>query len=306
MHATPFQPGLSRPSALPWYAAATSLAIGLLPFLATLAVQWSRMHADSRMIWISYTSFAGSLVFRTGVAFLIVQWHGERHGCLAFRRPAAVLGIFALGLLCWLAVQMVATTGLLHLLTAGVPVAIASSLLALLHPLIQALGVWLAWIAAAALMRKDAQPFPPSRVRWRTAGLIAWMPASLQALLLPASLIAITTYTGENYALAAALSAGVIITTIAAAFIGAWLGLPRDLARIHGGRLLVVAIAAFATTALVLGGLLFGIARVFSAAILASALTATGLAVLALAACVGAYYLWTLLLYLGTTRTAQA
>lgn len=306
MHSTPLHPGLSRPSALPWYAAATSLGVGLVPFLVTVAVQWPRSLPDDQALWFSYASFVANLVFRTGVAFLIAQWYGERHDCLAFRRPAAVLAIFALGLLCWLAVQMGVTTGLLHLLTGSIPLSIASALLSLLHPLIQALGVWLSWLAAATLMRKDALPFPPSRVRLRTAGLVAWTVASAQATFLPISLAMIAAYTRESYVLAAAISAVAMVPPMAAAFAGAWMGLPRDLTRIHGGRLLAVTIVAAGSTALVLWGLLLGMSRLLSPDIRTSPLPATGLAVLALAVGMGAYYVWTVALYLGVTQRAAA
>lgn len=288
----------ARPAPLPWLATLIALIVGVVPFLISLAVQhdFSTMSEGARAI--AYASAAGSLVFRAGVAFLVAQWHGERHGQLAFRRPAIVLALFGVLLLCWQGVQIGAASLMVRLAMTGSSMRIMLAASSVLYPLLHALGTWLAWIIAVRILRQEALPWPSFNARWRAAGLAAWTLASVLAMLAPATVAMINTLGIDGYALALASYAGAAVIPIMLAFAGAWLGLPRYLAGIHGWRLLGASIGA-----LVCGGWLayrgFDLLGSLPLDALLSVLVTVGASLLL---CLGAYWAWTFALYTGLRR----
>jgi hypothetical protein len=294
----------SRPSNLPWLAALVALLAGLVPFLITLAMRGVDLGTGGAATAVSYASLIGSLIFRMGISFLIVQAHGERHGRLVFRRPLAVLAIFALCLLGWQALQITLTMGLARSLAGEGNFATIASLLAVFHPFLYTLGIWLSWIIAAGAMHKDAQPMPPAQVRWRTAGLIAWISASVLALGTPAMLVYAAMSLDGDYAQAAIACTGLIAVPAMIAFVGTWLGLPRELNRVGGWRVIGVIFAAVLSTALLVYGAYLGAMRGLSGDIASQSSLAIGLAVFSLAACFGMFCLWTWIVYVATRRQA--
>lgn len=290
----------ARPAPLPWLATLIALIVGVVPFLISLAVQhgFSAMSEGARAI--AYASAVGSLVFRAGVAFLVAQWHGERHGQLAFRRPAIVLALFGVLLLCWQGVQIGAASLMVRLAMTGSSMRIMLAASSVLYPLLHALGTWLAWIIAVRIMRQEALPWPSFNARWRAAGLAAWTLASVLAMLAPATVAMINTLGIDGYALALASYAGAAVIPIMLAFAGAWLGLPRYLAGIHGWRLLGATVGA-----LVSGGwLAYRGSDVLGSLPLDALLSVVVTIGASLLLCLGAYWVWTFALYTGLRRGA--
>lgn len=292
----------SRPSSLPWFAALTVLLTGLAPFLVTLAIRGIDLGASAASVAMSYASLVGSLIFRTGIAFLIAQAHGERHGRLAFRRPLAVLAIFALCVLGWQALQIMVGMSLARTLSGSADFSIMVGVLAVFHPFLYVLGIWLSWLIAASAMRKDAQPMPPARVRWRVAGLIAWVSTGMVSLGVPAMLVYMAMSMDGDYMHAAGAYVGLIAVPFALAFFGAWLGLPRELGRVGGWRVIGVVVAAMLSIALLIYGAYLGTLRGLSGDIASQPSLAIGLAVFALAACFGMFCLWAWIVYVAARR----
>jgi hypothetical protein len=290
----------TRPAPLPWLATLIALIVGVVPFLISLIVQHgvSAMSEGARAV--AYTSVAGGLVLRGGVAFLVAQWHGERYGQLAFQRPAIVLSLFGLFLLCWQGLMMTIVSLMYRLTASGVPMQAMVAVSSLLYPLLHALGTWLAWLIATAIMRREALPWPSFNARWRAAGLAAWTLASVLAMLAPMAVTMVNTLGIDGYALALASYAGAAVLPIVLAFAGAWLGLPRYLARIHGWRLLGATMGA-----LVSGGWLayrgFDVLGSLPLDALLSVVVTVGASLLL---CLGAYWVWTFALYTGLRRGA--
>lgn len=293
----------SRSSSLPWLAALTVLVTGIVPFLVTIAMRGVNLGGQTASVAVSYASLVGSLVFRTGIAFLIVQAHGERHGRLAFRRPLAVLAIFGLCVLGWQALQIALTMGLAHILGGSAHFSVMVGALAVFHPFLYALGTWVSWIVAAGAMGKDAQAMPPASVRWRAAGLVAWILAGLLLTLgAPVMLVYVATFTDGDYAHAAGACLGAVAIPAVLAFLGAWLGLPRELSRVGGWRVIGVMLAAVLSTALLVYGAYLGALRGLSGDLASQSPLAIGLAVFALAACFGMFCLWAWIVYVATRR----
>ncbi|MGO4701726.1 hypothetical protein [Dyella sp. 2RAB6] len=289
-----------RPAPLPWLATVVALIVGVVPFLFSLAVQrgWPALSEGARAI--AYASTAGSLVFRAGVAFLVAQWHGERHGQLAFQRPAIVLSLFGVFLLCWQGVQIGAVALMVRLATAGTSMQIMLAASSLLYPLLHALGTWLAWIIAARIMRKEALPWPSFNARWRTAGLAAWVLASVLAMLTPVAMSTLTSLGLDSYALAAASYAAVALIPVALAFVGAWLGLPRYLAGIHGWRWLGATVGALASGA----GAIYRASGMLAGLPLDTAMGPVLVGSGGLLLCLFVFWAWTFACYTGLHRTA--
>lgn len=290
----------ARPSPLPWYAAAVALIIGLAPLLFSLVSPHGLSSLNERMRAITLMSTLGSVVFRVGATFFVAQWHGERYGRLAFQRPALVLALFGVFMLCWQLVVMAAATLPMRLAADATSMRLVLLVSSVLFPLLHALGIWLSWLLAAWIMRKEALPWPPANLRWRAAGLAAWTLASLLAQLTPMAVVMVNTLGIDGYALAAASYAGAAVIPIMLAFAGAWLGLPRYLAGIHGWRLLGATVGA-----LVCGGWLayrgFDLLGSLPLDALLSVLVTVGASLLL---CLGAYWAWTFALYTGLRRGA--
>jgi len=295
----------ARPSPLPWLAAAVALSLGLAIFLATVLLRHGLAALDERARAMAYAAALGNLTFRAGMAFLVAQWHGERHGRLAFRRPALVLALFALFLLGWQVLQIELIDGVLRLVAAASLTRLALVALPFAYPLLHAVSTWLAWVLATWIMRGDALPRPPANVRWRAAGLMTWLLASALLICMPMGMSMAQVYGSMDGTTAAAGYLGAIAVPLALAFVGAWLGAPRFLAHIHGWRLLGAGIAAPVSCAALL---FYGFGTAADAAPLLRmepSLAATLLAAAGAALCLLAYWLWTLLCYAGLRRTAD-
>ncbi|WP_139319909.1 hypothetical protein, partial [Serratia marcescens] len=91
----------TRPISLPGAAALIAALIITVLFLPSLYVQLTRFSLDTQMLALQLASFIQNLVFRTGLVYLIVRWHGEHRDQLAFRRPARLLASYASCLLVW-------------------------------------------------------------------------------------------------------------------------------------------------------------------------------------------------------------
>ena len=290
----------SRPSPLPWLAAGVAVVTGSAPFLISLAMgRLSSLEDDARAM--AYASFAGGQVLHAGLAFLVAQWHGERYGRLAFRRPFAPLALFALFLLCWQMLQgqlMSAAFGWASSTTLRHAFLAFSSAI---YPVLHIVGTWLSWTGAAWILRSDALPWPPIPVRLRTSGLIAWMPAGVLLMLMPMGMSMFTVY-GVDRALAAGSYAGAIVVPVLLAFAGAWLGLPRHLTRIHGWRLLGAGLGAMASAGYLLYRGFVLAAQGVPLLRTDVTLTATLFALAGAVVGMGAFWLWTFALYASLRR----
>lgn len=294
-----------RRSPLPWLAAAVALSLGLAIFFATVLLRHGLSSLDERARAMAYAAALGNLTFRAGVAFLVVQWHGERHGRLAFRRPALVLALFALFLLGWQIVQAGLIDGAIRLAAAASLTRVALVVLPFAYPLLHAFSTWLAWMAAAWIMRREARPQSPANLRWRAAGLMAWLLASALLLCMPMGMSMAAQYGAVDDLAAAAGYLGMAAVPLIFAFAGAWFGMPRLLTRIHGWRWLGAAMAAPVSCAAVIFYGFDAVADAMPLLRMEPSLAATLLAVAGAALCLFAYWLWTLLFYAGLHRSTD-
>lgn len=291
----------ARPAPLPWLATLVALIVGVVPFLISLSVQHGLSAMSEGARAVAYASTAGSLVFRAGVAFLIAQWHGERHQRLAFRNPAIVLSLFGVFLLCWQGVQIGAVMLVARVASSGVQMRSLLVMSTVLYPLLHAFGTWLAWIIASRTMRNDALPWPTFNARSRTAGLAAWMLASVLAMLTPMAMSMLASL-GLGYSIAAAGYAGVALFPVAFAFLGAWLGLPRYLAGIHGWRLLGATVGTLASGAWLIYRAMDTLAELSLDSVMGTVLLGIGGVLL----CLAAFWAWTWAFYASLRRGAAA
>lgn len=294
----------ARPPVLPWFAAAVAAVVSSLPFLLSLILRRGQP-VNENVLAMAWVSAATGVAFSAGASFLVAQAHGERHGRLAFRRPAIVLALFALFLLIWSALQIELVSLLVHQLTSSEPMAQAVlKISGVFYPVLRGLGIWLTWVLAASIMHKDALPSPPANLRWRAAGLLAWTLASVVLIFMPMGVAMFTVY-GIDYATAIASCAAAAAVPIVLAFAGAWLGLPRRLTHIHGWRLLGTAFCALASG----GYLLYRIFKLAADALPArmeGVLAVPFFAVASALLCLATYWLWTLPFYAGTRRPPAA
>lgn len=300
----------SRPTALPWMAAAVAAAVTIVVFLYALhVVSALSSRSDDDRLTFMWSSFISSLVLHAGLAFLIAQWHGERHGQLAFRRRAPLLAIYALFLLAWQAVEVFAVRALVRRLTIGALGAVGEfdndgtyqglvlRLSGFVIPVLYILVAWLAWWLATRLLRKDALPGTSSvNVRLRVAGLAAWTLAVLLLFQMPQGVALLQERFDDNPALAVMSGyVGITVILVALAFAGALRGLPRNLGQLHGWRLLGASFAAMITAvALTLSAL--------GSLQLTGSLMA-GLLIVILTSGIGAaYWLWVRVFYAGVVN----
>ena len=152
----------TRPVSLPGAAALVAALIITLLFLSGLYVQLTRFSLDTRMLALQLASFIQNLVFRTGLVYLIVRWHGEHRDQLAFRRPARLLASYALCLLVWQIAQIfIIQVVLLSLARNGTHLTVIVNLIAPVSAALYALVAWFAWRLVTRMFRHDALPEAP-------------------------------------------------------------------------------------------------------------------------------------------------
>lgn len=305
---------MNRPQAqrtnLPWLAAATAVAVAILPFLFTLKFMLARNAEgqDPALLWIALATFGSGLLFKGWVTFLIAQWRGERRGELAFRRPALLMLAFAVGLLVWIAL----TTLLYQLAFAalhqsGVRIDLMNAAMTLLSPLLSTLGIWLAWWAATRLLRNDvlpslAQPNMAPRVAGLAALSLAAVLLSLTPLALPTLMLAVS-----DARLSLLVYWGSATLPVVFAFVGALLGLRGGVHAVHGGRLLGASLAAMVSAGLLSYGSVVLTSDLLRTQFDLSARVAAILcATMLLAGIIGCYGLWIHVFYRGVRRNRAA
>ena len=188
----------------------------------------------------------GSLVFRTGLVFLIVQWHGERRGQLAFRRPGLLLAIYASCLLGWQIARIFLFQALMRTLNdGGESLNLIVTIMAPLDAVLYSLVAWLAWSFITRMLREDALPVAVHRnARRRIAGLAAWLFASVLLFLMTRAMHMLLAFFDDDLKLVMMNYIGAVAIPTALVFAGTVLGLPRDVRRLHGWRLLGASLVA--------------------------------------------------------------
>lgn len=299
-----------RRSNLPWLAAATAVFIAILPFLFTLKFMLARRAEgqDPAVLWIMLATFGSGLLFKGWVAFLIAQWKGERRGELAFRRPALLMLAFAVGLLVWVA----ATTlfyqfAFVALHRSGVNISLMNAVMTLLTPLLNALGIWLAWWIATRLLRKDVlPPLAQPNMAARIAGLAA---LGLAVVLLGATILVLPTLmlAVPDTGLSLLVYWSSAIVPVVLAFVGALLGLRGGVHAVYGGRMLGASLAAMVSAGLLSYGCFVLTSDLLSPLLgLSARVAATLCAIMLLVAIIGSYWLWTHVFYRGVRRDGTA
>ncbi|MBN3786838.1 hypothetical protein [Burkholderia sp. Ac-20353] len=288
-------------------AAAVAAIVPTLLFVYSLHRLLASSSLPEDRVAIIGSAFIFGIVFNAGLAFLIAQWHGERHEQLAFRRPALLLAIYAL----FLAVWEIARGYLANALVQGfidrdeLYQKLVIMLLPMVNPVLYTLVAWLAWWFATRLLRKDALPGIPSvDARLRVAGLAAWTLACALLFLMPQAMamLLIRFDDGPGPAGAVAGYIGAAAIPVALAFAGALRGLPRGLARLHGWRLLGSSIAAMISVSL----LAYGAMQVLSSLHLPASVAAGLLIVIVVVGVGAAYWLFTRMLFAGVRHVAVA
>lgn len=248
----------SRPGSLPRTAAVIAAAIAAAPFLYGYYGLAKASFLSADVLAVNLTNLISSLVYRTGLVFLIVLWHGEQRGQLAFRRPALLLTIYASCLVGWEIAQRLMFEALIrHLNDGSAMLNFIVTIISLLNVVLYALVAWLTWRFITHMLRKDALPLaPPANARRRIAGLAAWMFATVLLSFMTQATPMLLDYFDDDLKLVMFDYIGTVAVPTALVFAGAMLGLPRDLSRLHGWRLLGASLAAMASVSLLAYGAL--------------------------------------------------
>ncbi|KWO10411.1 hypothetical protein DF022_12975 [Burkholderia cepacia] len=252
------------------------------------------------MLAVQLSTFIGSLVFRSGLVFLIVRWHGEYRDQLAFRRPALPLTAFALCLLVWQAAQVLVFQALVGMLRGGsLSLTHIVTLIAPVNAVLYALVAWLAWWFVTHLFRNDALPGAPrGNARRRIAGLAAWLFASVLLLFMTQAVMILLDHFDDDLKLVMLNYVGGIVVPAAIVFAGAMLGLPRDLGRLHVRRLLGASLASMVSVLLLAYAVLRLVGDVLGIASLMSGM----MPVVVLAGTGAAYWVWFRVFYAAVRR----
>ncbi|WP_321967987.1 hypothetical protein [Burkholderia cepacia] len=290
----------SRQISLPGIAAFIAAVITTAQFLIGLYVWSTKSSPSVNMLAVQLSTFIGSLVFRSGLVFLIVRWHGEYRDQLAFRRPALPLTAFALCLLVWQAAQVLVFQALVGMLRGGsLSLTHIVTLIAPVNAVLYALVAWLAWWFVTHLFRNDAlQGAPRGNARRRIAGLAAWLFASVLLLFMTQAVMILLDYFDDDLKLVMLNYVGGIVVPAAIVFAGAMLGLPRDLGRLHVRRLLGASLASMASVLLLAYAVLRLVGDVLGIASLMSGI----MPVVVLAATGAAYWVWFRVFYAAARR----
>ena len=297
---------------LPWLAALTAMAVTLLWHGGMFGAMVALAPSDNEQLLTSIgeairTSVEGLLV-QGGLAFLIAQRSGEREQATAFARPAMPMLTFAGALLARNAVLMLFYRFAYGPLISAFDMRWAEAGTVLAGLAIDVAGTWLAWHLVLSVYRGQAVALPRSMTqRGRAAALAGWLQATCVVL---GAYVAIPFIgASELYDVTTWLAIWVMALLCAAlAFGGAWLALPRELPRVHVGRLLGAGLLASACAQTLLAFALFGaVLALWGAGDASTALTVVGvLALLSMLAVFGFQWLWTRLCYAGPRRSARA
>ncbi|WP_412529299.1 hypothetical protein [Burkholderia lata] len=279
----------TRPSSLPAVAALIAALITTVLFLAGLYVQLTKLSLTSQIVALQLASFIESVVFRTGLVYLIVRWHGERRGQLAFRRPARLLASYALCLLAWQIAQIfIIQAVLLSLFNSGTHLMVISKLVPPVSAVLYAFVVWLAWWFVTRVFRNDALPDAPrDHAAGYIAGLAAWLFASVWMLLMTWTVPILFDHFDDSLVRLMVGYVGAVIVPAGLVLVGARLGLSRDLVRLHGWRWLGASLAAMASLAV----LFYLVLRLLESLLGMRALSVT-MAIVVLGGAFVAYRVW--------------
>lgn len=231
----------ARPVSLPRTAAAIAAVVAAAPFLSGLYFLAKASSLSPDVLAVNLANLIGSLVFRTGMVFLIVQWHGEQRGQLAFRRPALLLAIYASCLLGWQIAQMFLQQALMGSLGDSIySLNLIVTIITPLNAVLYSLVAWLTWRFITRMRRKDALPLASDgNARRRIAGLAAWLFASVLLSFMTEAIQMLLDYFDDDLKLVMLNYMGAAAIPTALVFAGAMLGLPRDLSRLQGWRRLI-------------------------------------------------------------------
>ncbi|WP_124832224.1 hypothetical protein [Burkholderia sp. Bp9031] len=276
----------TRSISLPGVAALVAAAVIAVLFLYSLYVRSTMFPLATDVLAVLLANCIQSLVFRAGLVFLIVRWHGERRGQLAFRRPAPMLTIYGLCLLVWQVAQTwLFRTLMVSLTNDSAKQTFIVTITAPLNAALYALVAWLAWRFVTRMFRNDAFPMaPPDNAAWRIAGLAAWLFASVLLFFMTQAVPLMLDYYDDDFNLVMLNFVGAVVVPAALVCAGAKLGVPRDLGRLHVWRFLGASLAAMVSV-LLLGYGTMRILGIVSAAInlMSGMLTITILAGICLA-----------------------
>ncbi|MGU7774188.1 hypothetical protein ACV229_28930 [Burkholderia sp. MR1-5-21] len=290
----------ARPVSLPCTAAVIAAAVTAAPFLSSLYFLSKASSLSADVLAVQLANLIGSLVFRAGLVFLIVLWHGEQRGQLAFRRPALLLTVYASCLLGWQIAQIWIFQALIRSLSDDAAnLSLIVTIITPLNAVLYTLVAWLTWWFITHMLRKDALPLTlPGNARRRIAGLAAWLFASVLLSFMTQAMQMLLDYFDDDLKLVMLNYIGTAAIPTALVFAGAMLGLPRDLSRLHGWRLLGASLAAMASVSLlvyvalsILGNVL-GTANLMSGMLTVTVLAGTGLA----------YRMWFRVFYAAVSR----
>ena len=263
----------ARSLSLPSTAAVIAAVVVTASFLPGLYFLAKEPSLSPEVLALDLGNLIGSLVFRTGLVFLIVQWHGEQRGQLAFRRPALLLVIYGSCLLGWQIAQIFLFQALMRTLNDGIySLNLIVTMITPLNAVLYSLVAWLTWSFITRLLREDALPLAVhGNARRRIAGLAAWLFASVLLSLMAETMHMLLDYFDDDLKLVMMNYVGAVAIPAALVFAGTVLGLPRDVSRLHGWRLLGASLVAVACVSLlafgalqVLGGILLPRASLMS------------------------------------------
>ena len=175
-----------------------------------------------------------------------------------------MLASYALCLLVWQIAQIfIIQVVLLSLARNGTHLTVIVNLIAPVSAALYALVAWFAWRLVTRMFRHDALPRRRAVAARPIAGLAAWLFASVCLLLMTTTVPMLLDYFDDDLARMMFGYVGAVAVPAGLVFAGTRLGLPRDLVRLHGWRLLGASLAAMASTSVVfylavqlLGGML--------------------------------------------------
>lgn len=279
----------TRPVSLPGAAALVAALIITVLFVSGLYVQLTKFSLTSQMVALQLASFIENLVFRTGLVYLIVRWHGEHRDQLAFRRPAWLLTVYGLCLLVWQIAQIfIIQAVVLSLAGNGTHLTAIVKLIAPVSAALYAFVAWLAWWFVTRMFRNDAlSEAPRGHAARYIAGLAAWLFASVWLLLMTWTVPMLLDNFDDNLARVMFSYVGAVAVPAALVFAGARLGLPRDLVRLYGCRLLGASLAAMASVSV-----LFYLALHLLGSLLGVSVLSGMMAIVVLGGAFVAYWVW--------------
>lgn len=307
------QSPLRRNARLPWLAAAAAVLVTILQYGLSLMLVLTRSGPEAAgmsQLAMLLLSLTGQFILAGSLAFLIAQWHGERRRELFFGQPWIVVSIFAGVLLLWgVLTTLLYQFVLLDLIASMKSSSMSLIAMTLIDVPLSAFGTWLAWRLATWLRRTDVLPTPPLASQTvRAAGLVGWVLYALLLITVPLlwpTAGTVNPYEPWQWLL---IRAGMLVPAILA-FIGALIGLPRQLPAVRIARLLAASLVALVCSGLLTVGT--GVAAI--ALLMGGAYGGSDSTVIALLIALGGvlllgipalYWLWTRVFYASLRRPA--